>query len=57
MADEHYDDVGLDEHRALVDAMPVRLLPLIAAGVMSPEEAHAHIRQARQTLAERTRRT
>lgn len=57
MADDRYDDVGLDEHRALVEALPDRLLPLIAAGVMTPEEAHAHIRRARATLAERTRRT
>ncbi|MBW0105686.1 hypothetical protein [Pseudonocardia sp. KRD291] len=56
MADERYDDVGLDEHRALVEAMPARLLPLIAAGVMTPEEARAHILRAREALAERTRR-
>lgn len=53
MADDRYDDVGLDEHRALVEALPHRLLPLIAAGVMTPAEAQAHIRQARTTLAAR----
>lgn len=53
MVDDRYDDVGPEEHRELVEGLPARLLPLIAAGVMTPAEARAHIRQARETLAAR----
>ena len=51
MTDDRYDDVGLDEHRELVDALPQRLLPLVAAGLMTPDEARACIRHARRTFA------
>lgn len=54
VSDDHADAPSPEEHRELVDALPARLLPLIAAGVMTPAEARAHIRRARQVLAART---
>ncbi|RZT84990.1 hypothetical protein EV383_1852 [Pseudonocardia sediminis] len=56
MTDDRDDELGLDEHRELVEALPARLLPLIAAGVMTSDEARAHLRQARQALDARQRR-
>lgn len=53
MADDDDDALDPDGHRELVDALPTRLLPLIAAGMMTPDEARAHIRRAHQVLAAR----
>ena len=47
------EEVGPDEHRALVEAMPARLLPLVAAGLITAEEAQEMLRRARLELADR----
>ncbi|ANY06950.1 hypothetical protein AFB00_12340 [Pseudonocardia sp. HH130630-07] len=48
-----YQGIGLEVHIRLVDELPHRVLPAVAAGVLSPEEARELVLRARLVLQAR----